>query len=106
MPGFLVPDGQVIDAEKYFEMCQKNQALIEGSTNPEVTAKELGKIDQSKDAFVTQISGTIEAWLDNKPFVISDYPDACEEAEELEGTNTVGVDLPKYLNQDKGSKIF
>lgn len=48
----------------------------------------------------------VDGWLDNKPFIIDDYKNACEPAEELEGTNTTGTEIPRYLRTNKGRGLF
>lgn len=41
-----------------------------------------------------------------RPFIIDEHLDACEPAEELEGTNTTGTELPRYMRKDKGIGLF
>lgn len=48
----------------------------------------------------------VDGWLDERPFIIDDYKTACEPAEELEGTNTTGTEIPRYMREEKGVGIF
>lgn len=42
---------------------------------------------------------------ENVPFWMKKYSDHFEPTEHLEGENTVGVDMPKYLKNECGTKI-
>lgn len=42
---------------------------------------------------------------DNTPFWMRLYEEEFEPSEELEGTNTVGVELPKYLRESTGTVV-
>ena len=43
---------------------------------------------------------------DDKPFLIDDYKDNCEPAEENIGKNTVAVEMPKYLRKKQGKSFM
>lgn len=87
-PGVIAPDGEEPDVDFYV-----NDALEKSIKNPnkEYSDKEL------RDFFYF-LRG------DDKPFIIREFKDIIEPAEELYGKSNVGKDLPKHLqdNHEKG----
>ena len=71
----------------------------------EKSEKNLTQSQKDKLEF-QHISGMVDGWLDERPFIIDEYSDVSEPAEELEGTNTTGSEIPRYMRQDKGKGLF
>ncbi len=80
-PGVVAPDGEEVDVEKHILQWQEK--------NPKNGAKNY--TDQEiKDMFFF-LRGN------DKPFLIKEYSEFIEPAEEKTGKSNVGIDMPQYL---------
>lgn len=85
-PGLLAPEGEEVDVQKYIDAFNKRN---ESKNEP---VENYIKSDWTfKD--------------DNTPFWLKLYADEIEPSESLEGKNTVGVDMPKHLQCQKGTGV-
>lgn len=89
-PGLYAPEGEKVDVENLISIWQQQ--------NP-------------KDTFVETLTDEdicqgIHTSIDNKPWLFKEYEDVCEPAEEATGKNTVGIQLPQYLNKKEGKTLL
>lgn len=93
-PGYLAPDGEKVDYNKYMNNNNNNTNNSDNNNNDKFTVKDFEGLD-----------GTFKNL--NKPFVLDHLDDnVVEKSEELSGQNNVGVDLPKYLKPTHGQSLM
>ncbi len=87
MPGVYAPDGEEVDVEKYINEWN--------SRNPSNGKKDYSD-QEIKDLFY-YLRGN------DKPFIIRDFKDYIEPAEDKKGKNEVGIDMPSYFEKGHSS---
>ena len=109
----LFPDGMQVDTMELLDGSDNKSEFLKSSVDQMLNSiqkrqenkKNLTQRQKDREEF-KHVSGMVDGWLDERPFIIDEYSDVCEPAEELEGTNTTGSELPRYMRQDKGKSLF
>lgn len=90
-PGFIAPDGEEVNVQEFIDKWMKE--------NPEDAVK-------SDQPSIEEIKEWDHSFKDeNVPFWMRKYQDHFEPTEQLEGENTVGIEMPKYLKKNNGTGV-